>query len=113
MTPEAERMARHAEWARRQTVEGCIALVSRTRDEVGDTCAVDAVLTRLISDLRHLAESREAMRAGSILPAEYWGRRPHTPEQVYAVRPVGIVAAVPDDGAALDLSCAGTGTRLR
>jgi hypothetical protein len=103
MTPESERMARHAEWARRQTVEDCIALIRNTRDQAGETDTVDAALTRLMSDLRSSTESREEVLSYSILPPEYLDGRPHTPEQLYAVRPVGNSAAVPEDERALEL----------
>jgi hypothetical protein len=103
MSPEAERIARHAEWARRQTVHDCLALIRRIRDEAGETDTVDAILTRLISDIRHVAESREETLAYSILPPEYLDGRMHTSDMRYAVRPVGNSAAVPDDAAALQL----------
>jgi hypothetical protein len=103
MTPEARSMAMHAEWARRQTVEDCITVIRRVRDEAGDNDTVDAVLTRLIADLRSATESREQLLARSILTPEYLDGRPHSPGQVYAVRPVGDGDAVPGDAAALYL----------
>jgi hypothetical protein len=113
MSPEAERMALHAEWARRTTVQECIDVVNRVWAETEDSETIDSFVTRLAADLRHVAADRESTRAYSVVSEEYWGGRPHTPEQVYAARPAGNRDAVPDDAAALDLSCAGTGTRLR
>jgi hypothetical protein len=102
MTPEAECMVRHAEWARRVTVDECIGLINQARDEAGDNQTVESVLTQLIVDIRDTTENREHKLEHSMLPPEYHTGRAHIPGMGYAVRPN---SGIPEDGIALSLSC--------
>jgi hypothetical protein len=103
MSPEAESMARHADWARRQTINDCKAVTKRVWGEVPHTDTIENVMDKIISELHRLHEGWEWKLANSMVPEEYWTGRKHTPEQVYAVRPAGNNDAAPEDATALQL----------
>jgi hypothetical protein len=103
MTPEAERLARHAEWARQQTINECLAAIGeflRWNDFDQET---DDVLTRLMSELPSYMATREQVLSQGILTAEYIDGRVHEPGMKYVVRPDAL--EMPDATTALSLNC--------
>lgn len=89
MSPEAERMARHAEWARRVTVDECVDIIKRARYEAPEGSTLESVLARLIDNIRPVAESRESRLADSILPDEVDAGRELRAVVRYEERPEG------------------------
>jgi len=57
LTEEEQRLARHAEWARQQTMEECLRLIQRFDAETDDARKADAALSRLANEVRHALTS--------------------------------------------------------
>jgi hypothetical protein len=87
MTEQEQHMARHAECARRQTVDDCIRVLDDLWLDARETETVDFFVARLTTELRHLKKTREEEQSCSMLPPDYHVGRVHTPDIRYIVRP--------------------------